>query len=396
MFRKIIAVNVIVFFFYLSPADAQIKMGLAESYSNSMDVSGVTAEYLYKRSWENALDLLHPEAGRVSVTNCHETLSLLEEGYTPSGFLEHGKIPLGAIERGRINACYLLKDVASMQPYENNYLNEDAGFVSSGRGLTSSFPDYAPSFIANINHPGRAILEEGRTWREVDDIVNVDEMMRSTDSPYRITVYTDDGFYWARNVLYLEHLGDYNDDGYADAVISYSITYKYDPNPRNPPNLNASLYYSSGHFIISKTDGQGDRMSVIKWYRSSIVDGRNIHDLENSYAEGDASLRRDLNFIRMLLDEIPLEYNTSRVTPYNNIAYYLEQSGHYDSAIYLLEEIVKHFPARTVAYINLGDAYWGLEKYSEAREAYQNYIRLMRESNREQRIPQRVFDRMSD
>ena len=44
---------------------------------------------------------------------------------------------------------------------------------------------------------------------------------------------------------------------------------------------------------------------------------------------------------------------------YNDIAYYLEQSKAYDEAVFLLEKIIKEFPNRTVAYINLGDAYWG-------------------------------------
>jgi len=84
----------------------------------------------------------------------------------------------------------------------------------------------------------------------------------------------------------------------------------------------------------------------------------------------------------------------SNVVHYNNIGYYLDEAGYHEGAIYVLNEVVSAFPNRTVAYINLGDAYWGLEKYSEAREAYQTYIRLMRENNREQRIPQRVLDRV--
>lgn len=86
----------------------------------------------------------------------------------------------------------------------------------------------------------------------------------------------------------------------------------------------------------------------------------------------------------------------SNVVHYNNIGYYLDESGYHEGAIYILNEVVSAFPNRTVAYINLGDAYWGLEQHTEAREAYQTYIRLMRENNREQRIPQRVFDRVGD
>lgn len=98
--------------------------------------------------------------------------------------------------------------------------------------------------------------------------------------------------------------------------------------------------------------------------------------------------------VRAMLLVIPVM--AANVQHYNNIAYYLEQSGQYSESILLLNEVVATFPNRTVAYINLGDAYWGLEKYSEARQAYQTYIHLMRENNREQRIPQRVLDRVGD
>ncbi|MFY0666387.1 MAG: tetratricopeptide repeat protein [Natronospirillum sp.] len=94
----------------------------------------------------------------------------------------------------------------------------------------------------------------------------------------------------------------------------------------------------------------------------------------------------------LLLEPVSL----SNVVHYNNIGFYLSEAGYHEGAIYVLNEVLQHFPNRTVAYINLGDAYWGLEKHTEARQAYQTYIRLMRESNREQRIPQRVFDRMGD
>lgn len=93
-----------------------------------------------------------------------------------------------------------------------------------------------------------------------------------------------------------------------------------------------------------------------------------------------------------LLESVSL----SNIVHYNNIGYFLDEAGFHEAAAYVLNEVVAAFPNRTVAYINLGDAYWGLEKHTEAREAYQNYIRLMRENKREQRIPKRVFDRVGD
>ncbi len=78
----------------------------------------------------------------------------------------------------------------------------------------------------------------------------------------------------------------------------------------------------------------------------------------------------------------------------NNIAYYLEQSGQYSESVFLLERILKKFPNRTVAYINLGDAYWGLGKQKQAKEAYEKYIELMKTNGKESKIPQRVYERI--
>jgi tetratricopeptide (TPR) repeat protein len=81
-------------------------------------------------------------------------------------------------------------------------------------------------------------------------------------------------------------------------------------------------------------------------------------------------------------------------TGINNIAYYLEKSELYDESIYILNNLINHFPNRTVAYINLGDAYWGLKENYKAKEAYQKYMELMKASGRESKIPKRVFERI--
>jgi len=78
---------------------------------------------------------------------------------------------------------------------------------------------------------------------------------------------------------------------------------------------------------------------------------------------------------------------------YNDIAYYLEQSGAYEEAIFILEKIIKEFPNRTVAYINLGDAYWGLGEKEKAKEAYKTYIKQMKASGKENKIPKHILDR---
>lgn len=85
----------------------------------------------------------------------------------------------------------------------------------------------------------------------------------------------------------------------------------------------------------------------------------------------------------------------NNATKYNNIAYYLEQAGAYKEAIYLLEKIIEKFPNRTVAYINLGDAYWNDNNKEKAKKAYQTYIHQMKEQGKENRIPKKVLERVT-
>ena len=79
---------------------------------------------------------------------------------------------------------------------------------------------------------------------------------------------------------------------------------------------------------------------------------------------------------------------------YNDIAYFLQEAKAYHESIYLLEKILEKFPNRTVAYLNLGDAYWGLENKGKAIEAYQTYIKQMKENGKEKKIPKVVLERV--
>ncbi|GAF05756.1 tetratricopeptide repeat protein [Saccharicrinis fermentans] len=90
------------------------------------------------------------------------------------------------------------------------------------------------------------------------------------------------------------------------------------------------------------------------------------------------------------------DIDAKNVVFFNNIAYYLERGKNYNESIYLLKKILDRFPNRTVAYINLGDAYWGLNKIEEAKQAYFKYIELMKRDGKESKIPQRILDRTRD
>jgi tetratricopeptide (TPR) repeat protein len=79
---------------------------------------------------------------------------------------------------------------------------------------------------------------------------------------------------------------------------------------------------------------------------------------------------------------------------YNNIAYYLQKAGANQEAVFLLEKIIEKFPNRTVAYYNLGDAYWELGEKDKATKAYTTYIEQMCDKGLQKKIPEEVLRRV--
>ena len=109
---------------------------------------------------------------------------------------------------------------------------------------------------------------------------------------------------------------------------------------------------------------------------------------ENAYYKNFPS---DFSFT--LLDTYPLNYKN--VGLINEIAYYLSERGQKETSAVLLSEIVDKFSDRVVAYLNLADAYWALNKQEEAKKNYQKYVELMKTQKKDlSRIPKRVYERI--
>jgi len=134
-----------------------------------------------------------------------------------------------------------------------------------------------------------------------------------------------------------------------------------------------------------------------------VSDALILNSLENflkpSYTEESGSLLTlekssfDVDVLKAILNEINIEKKT--LSTYNNIAYYLQKAGSNKEAVYLLEKILKKYPNRTVAYYNLGDAYWALGDKKKARKAYTTYTEQMCDAGKQKRIPKVVIDRVS-
>lgn len=97
-------------------------------------------------------------------------------------------------------------------------------------------------------------------------------------------------------------------------------------------------------------------------------------------------------FLFCILNTYPL--SVGNVTFYNDLAFYLEQVDSNKEAVYLLKVILQKFSNRTVAYINLADAYWKLDEIDLAKAAYRKYVELMIINGLENKIPSRVMERV--
>ncbi len=78
----------------------------------------------------------------------------------------------------------------------------------------------------------------------------------------------------------------------------------------------------------------------------------------------------------------------------NDYAFFLEQAKKYRESIEILNFVIKTTPKRIVAFINLGDAYYGIGDTDNAKNSYQTYIDLMKKNGKQKRIPKRVYDRV--
>jgi len=91
-----------------------------------------------------------------------------------------------------------------------------------------------------------------------------------------------------------------------------------------------------------------------------------------------------------LLSTHPL--NDKSLLDYNNLAFYLEKKGAYTEALFILEKICALYPDRTVAYINIGDSYYGLGEIDKSLESYIKYKEKMEEKGAASKIPKRIIN----
>lgn len=141
----------------------------------------------------------------------------------------------------------------------------------------------------------------------------------------------------------------------------------------------------------------GDWIDIVTTSEKDSVSQR-LAKLHNQFFED----FRSKNFNAILNFEIEEYYavlryvgiEESNVQHLNDIGFFILKAGKCRDAIIILEDIIKSFPARTVAYLNLGDAYQCDGNIEDAKEMYQKYIDRMKFSGKEAKIPRRVLEQV--
>jgi hypothetical protein len=91
-------------------------------------------------------------------------------------------------------------------------------------------------------------------------------------------------------------------------------------------------------------------------------------------------------------DQLAYKISKNNVVFANDIGYYFEQANDLDAAEVFLSSVIKKFPDRAVAYLNLGDVYQKKKNSALAISNYQTYISLIRKRGLQSKVPQRIVD----
>ncbi|MFK0376411.1 tetratricopeptide repeat protein [Pandoraea sp. NPDC090278] len=102
-------------------------------------------------------------------------------------------------------------------------------------------------------------------------------------------------------------------------------------------------------------------------------------------------------YLSSLLDyqisEMISNITEENVRDINDLGYFLIRGGRSSDARAILEQIIEKFPERTVAKLNLADAYWSMEMFSHAEIFYAQYVSDMKARKLERKIPERAITR---
>ncbi|SJN59074.1 hypothetical protein VR7878_03208 [Vibrio ruber DSM 16370] len=193
----------------------------------------------------------------------------------------------------------------------------------------------------------------------------------------------------------INYLISYENKKYFLDETIHTVRYSFDKDGRVDictvkQNIDLQMLYSKSNISLHEipSEDERDEKCTILFKITASIDDFIQRVREEPYSTYETTQRYEA-----LINKYKI--TNKNVTQYNDLAYFLEKRGAYKESIFVLRHIVKDFPSRTVAYINLGDALWGKKDRDKAKDAYQTYIKLMKERGNESKIPKQVFKRVS-
>ena len=153
-------------------------------------------------------------------------------------------------------------------------------------------------------------------------------------------------------------------------------------------------YTIEGNKIATKTLKNQESLKL------KINNTNKFNDLFNKYklANNNSSVNNiseELNFDDLSEIILFIPISKDNIEKYNDFAYYLGLSKKGNNySIFILKNIIKIYPTRTVAFLNLADSYYNVEEKNKAKTNYKKYISLMITQGKDlKKVPQRVYDR---
>lgn len=241
---------------------------------------------------------------------------------------------------------------------------------------TSNFDDYLNIYkngililnSSNLIIDGYSILKEIENSDNGFIIVN---QGNNFDAEFKIYVN------YKNKEYIIEHIDSYL-NFISNSVFSISIVCKKDVHYFLADTTGSDLE----PFILSQDNEQFDVFCSKTTFTS-----KKLSWFEKSIKERNIPINGTL--IQDMVETYPIS-KSNQVT-YNNIAFYLYELGEYHHAISILESIIDKVPNRIVAYINLADSYKSIGEYEKAKENYRTYMKLMINSDKKNKIPDRVY-----
>ncbi len=201
------------------------------------------------------------------------------------------------------------------------------------------------------------------------------------------------------NLLSYFH-GENNMCNYRNSTHTYKFINKSSFKFKSPLYFQHSYAYEESYCKDESKDATWKvALGKIKWvYKNGVYKQETKEKKLFDLKQIEANVKKGLKYKKVVLRAMLYEEEISRdnLNHWNNIAYYLQKNGQNREAILLLEEITALFPKRVVAYLNLGDAYWGDTQNFEALKNYRKYIELMKKEHKEKKIPKYVLKRVDE